>query len=254
MKDFWEQQAREYKAGIHAVNFDIMLEDLESFFLGKLRFDGQTFCDAGCGNGRTLLELAKQNPSAHFYGFDFSDGMISVAKAEQERLKIKNVIFSVADACGTNFLDTDAGRFDVVLTKRLMINLKGDDKNKVVRKIHHALKPGGLYLMLECFIEPLEKINQIRKSLGLEEIAVKSFNEYLKEEHWSYIKNFFSVESKNDFVGLYYFISRIFNAHLSRENIAYDAPINKLAVQLTKAGVNPVEGYAPEVMFHLRKK
>ena len=254
MKDFWEQQAKEHKSNIQAVNFDMMLEDLEFYFLHKIVFDGLVVCDVGCGNGRTLLSLAQKSPSAQFFGFDFSSEMISVAQSEQARLGVQNVIFSVADACETNLLDQDAERFDVVLTKRLLINLKGNDKLKAVRKIHHALKGNGLYLMLECFVEPLERINQVRRSLALEEICVKSFNEYLTAEHFNYIKSLFSIETKNDFVSLYYFISRIFNAYLSPTNMVYDAPINQLAVQLTKAGVCPIEGYAPEVMFRLRKR
>ena len=108
--------------------------------------------------------------------------------------------------------------------------------------------------MIECFTEPLSKINDIRSKLNLNEITIKFFNEYLSLDFFNKIKDYFSVDQKIDFGSLYYFISRIFNAALSEGTPDYFAPMNTLAAQLIKMGINPIEQYSPEMIFVLKKE
>jgi hypothetical protein len=108
--------------------------------------------------------------------------------------------------------------------------------------------------MIECFLEPLERINSVRARLGLDRINVRSFNEYLGSSFMKEIDRYFVVEKKIDRGSLYYFISRVFNAYLSGGKPEYLAPINQLAAQLTLDGVEPMLGYAPEVTNLLRKR
>ena len=112
----------------------------------------------------------------------------------------------------------------------------------------------GTYIMTECFIEPLEQINDIRTNLELERIAVKPFNEYLSDAFMREVDRYFTVERKIDIGSLYYFISRVFNAYLSGGKPDYFAPINQLASRLVLSGVRPMQGYAPEVTFVLKRR
>jgi hypothetical protein len=58
-----------------------------------------------------------------------------------------------------------------------------------------------------------------------------------------------------DYSSLYYFISRIFDAGLSEDELAYDAPINLLAARQVKGLVSTrSRGYAPELTYVLRRK
>ena len=107
--------------------------------------------------------------------------------------------------------------------------------------------------MMECFIEPLQKVNSIRNLLNLSEIKVRPFNEYLSLEFLKKIENLFFINEKIDFESLYYFISRIYNAFLSEGKPDYYAPINKLSTMLIKNGIKLIEGYSPEVIFLLKK-
>jgi len=254
MREFWESQADKFKEGVQAVNFDPLAEELELFFLDGLIGDGDVFCDMGCGNGRTLMALAAKRPKAVFYGVDFAKGMIETANAKKEELSVPNAHFYHFDAASKDLSSVLSTRFDKVMTKRLLINLKGNEKLKAVENIYSMLKDNGTYIMIECFTEPLLAINEIRAKLELNEIKVKFFNEYLSFDIFEKINDFFHVEKRMDFASLYYFISRVFNASLSQGDPDYYAPMNKLAVELTKMGVSPIQGYSPELIFLLRKK
>ncbi len=253
-KDFWTNQAKEYKFDVKAVNFDPLEEELELYFLEKIIEDGKTIGDIGCGNGRLLLELAKKKKKSQFYGVDFIEEMIDIANEQKKSQNIANVQFTVQDASSEKLKDFFDCEFDQMMSKRLLINLKGNKKRKAIENIHSLLKKNGMYVMIECFVEPLEKINKIRTQLNLDEIKVKSFNEYLTEDFIDDIKTYFIIKEKIDFESLYYFISRIYNAYLSEGKPDYFAPINKLSVELTKMGVRATEQYSPEIMFILQKK
>lgn len=254
MKEFWESQAEKFKEDVRAVSFDPLAEDLELFFVEKLIRNNELFCDVGCGNGRTVISLASKKNDTIFYGVDFSKGMIEIANAKKRELNMQNVHFHHIDAISKDLPTLFETKFDKILTKRLLINLKGDDKFKALDNIYSMLKDNGTYIMIECFTEPLQKINKIRERLNLEEIKVKFFNEYLSLDIFEKISDRFSIERKIDFESLYYFTSRIFNAYLSEGKPDYHAPINKLSVELIKMGINPIEGYSPEIIFLLRKK
>ena len=55
-------------------------------------------------------------------------------------------------------------QFDIIITERVLINLLSPkDQENALYNISKALVPGGSYLMIESFIEPLMKINKIRR-------------------------------------------------------------------------------------------
>lgn len=253
VKNFWREQAKKFKFDVKAVNFDPLEEELELHFLKNLIKDGETVFDLGCGNGRTLLELAAHRKNSRFYGADSVKEMIDVAKKAKNSAGITNARFYKLDATSPDVSRYFDFKFDKVLSKRLLINLKGDSKYRAIDNIHKVLKSGGRYVMVECFIEPLNRINKIRRHFGLEEIKVKFFNEYLSAEFLKSISGKFSIEKKLDFESLYYFSSRIFNAKLSKGNPDYHAPINRMAVDMIKKGINPIKGYSPEIALVLKK-
>ena len=254
MKKFWRGQAKKFGSQVKTVNFDPLYEELEIYYLEQLVKDRELVCDLGCGNGRTLLHLAHRRKRSKFYGTDFIKEMIDIAQKQKQRQGLRNINFATADATTRRVRTLLNLKFDKVITKRLLINLKGKDKFKAVENIHHLLKKKGIYIMIECFIEPLDRINRIRKETGLEEIKAKRFNEYLDAGFLKRISSSFDVKEVIDFGGLYYFTSRIYNAYLAKGKPDYHAPINKLALKLTKMGLNVLCGYSPEVILVLQKK
>lgn len=251
---FWKEQVKKYGYDLKSVNFDLLEEELEIFHLEKLINNGEVVCDLGCGNGRTIIELSQKKQNSIFYGFDFVEEMIEVANEQKEKLDIKNIHFYVMDGCSATIKSKFPSKFDKVLTKRLLINLKGKLKLEAIDNVYNILKDKGTYIMIECFIEPLRKINLVRKALGLNEIKVRSFNEYLTYDFLKELEPMFKLNKQIELESLYYFISRIFNAYLSEGEPDYLAEINKLAVKLTKMGVSFVEDYGPEKIYLFKKQ
>ena len=254
VKEFWEEQARKCGEDVTAVNFDVLSDDFAGIVFDEIVADGMTVADVGCGNGRNIIELAAKRPNGRFFGYDFAETMISVAEARRERLGLSNVKFAVFDATSPRPPEGTEGAFDLVIGKRLLINIKGPAKGRVLRNVHAMLKDGGAYVMSECFVEPLARVNEIRSRLGLERIEIKSFNEYLSQAFMQDVGVWFTVERQVDIDSLYYFISRVFNAYLSNGNPDYMAPINKLAAKLVEMGVRPMQGFSPEYAHVLRKR
>jgi ubiquinone/menaquinone biosynthesis C-methylase UbiE len=253
-REFWQRQAKDFGRSVTAVNYDPLEEELEFLFLGRFFRDGEKILDLGCGNGRTTLFLAENFPDALVTGVDFVPEMIEIAREEARNRGVKNVTFSVHDASLPGPRGLSPGSFDKILTKRLLINLKGEKKFTAIENIHALLADGGRYIMVECFREPLDRVNAIRREFSLEPIQVKEFNEYLEMHFLEAMAHRFVVEEVLDFESLYYFISRIFNATLSQGTPDYHAPMNRLAVAITGNHPAILQGYGPELLHVLRKR
>jgi ubiquinone/menaquinone biosynthesis C-methylase UbiE len=254
MKEFWDEQARLHGENLSAVNFDLYVEKISNKLLEKLIGDSVRLCDFGCGNGKSLMDIAASRPQSDFVGYDYSENMIAAAERGRQKLNLRNVRFQCFDATNNSLPSDSEGKFDIVLAKRLLINVKGAPRIQVLKNISGLLKKGGQYIMMECFIEPLERVNLIRKIIGLDEIKVKAMNEYLTQDIFKEIDRLFVLEKKIDIGSMYYFTSRIFNAALSEGAPKYETPINELAWKLTDADIIPMQGYAPEVTHLLRKR
>ncbi|CAN5415003.1 class I SAM-dependent methyltransferase [soil metagenome] len=59
--------------------------------------------EVGCGTGRNLIILARQNPEAHFYGLDASAAMLETAKAKIAAAGLPNVTLKTALADDFSF-------------------------------------------------------------------------------------------------------------------------------------------------------
>ena len=100
--------------------------------------------DVGCGSGRVLNRLAGSFPKSRFVGKDLSEEAIAGARREASQAGLENVEFVVADLSG--FDETaDPESFDFITTFDAV-----HDQSKplnVLKGIHRALAPDGVYLM-----------------------------------------------------------------------------------------------------------
>ena len=105
---------------------------------------GLRVLDVGCGRGRILHRLAHLCPASRFTGIDLSEEAIAYAREEAARQGLSNVEFVVADLSD---FDTTAepGAFDCITT----FDAVHDQARplSVLKGIHRALKPDGVYLM-----------------------------------------------------------------------------------------------------------
>ena len=105
---------------------------------------GIRILDVGCGSGRILNRLAELYPNSRFTGIDLSPEAIETARAEASHKELRNVEFisrDVSDFDGT----AEPEAFDVITT----FDAVHDQARplSVLRGIHRALKPDGVYLM-----------------------------------------------------------------------------------------------------------
>jgi 2-polyprenyl-3-methyl-5-hydroxy-6-metoxy-1,4-benzoquinol methylase len=100
--------------------------------------------DVGCGRGRIMYRLAALYPRSRFIGMDLSPEAIEYARAEAARLGLRNLEFVAVDL--SDFEDTaEPGAFDFITT----FDAVHDQARplSILRGIHRALKPDGVYLM-----------------------------------------------------------------------------------------------------------
>jgi ubiquinone/menaquinone biosynthesis C-methylase UbiE len=106
--------------------------------------EGKRILDVGCGNGTTVLEMAKQvGPDGKAIGVDFSPEGIAKAKKKAIELRLDKVTeFRVADAETLPFEDD---YFDAIVSECVVCLTP--NKQKVLNEKARVLKPGGKIVM-----------------------------------------------------------------------------------------------------------
>jgi arsenite methyltransferase len=106
--------------------------------LAQLR-PGETVLDLGSGGGLDCFLAAKQvGEAGHVIGVDMTPDMLTKARANAERLKVKNVEFREGYL---EALPVEDATVDVVISN-CVINLS-PDKPQIFREVFRVLKPGG---------------------------------------------------------------------------------------------------------------
>jgi 2-polyprenyl-3-methyl-5-hydroxy-6-metoxy-1,4-benzoquinol methylase len=112
--------------------------------LAEMLSKGIRMLDVGCGRGKILNRLASLYPKSAFTGMDLSDEAINHARSEASLAGLDNIEFVVKDL--SDFDKTaEPDAFDFITTFDA-IHDQGQPLN-VLRGIHRALKPEGVYLM-----------------------------------------------------------------------------------------------------------
>lgn len=106
--------------------------------------EGKMILDVGCGNGNTVLEIAKQvGPGGKAVGIDFSLEGISIAKKKSVEFGLDKVAeFRVADAENLPFEDN---YFDAVISECVVC--LAPNKQKTLNEKARVLKCGGKIVM-----------------------------------------------------------------------------------------------------------
>lgn len=229
---FWNRQASE---GSLSGTKDRYAKELEMQAIARYVSDGMRVLDVGCGDGETLEFLTKKY-HLYAYGMDNSKKMVEAA-----RHKGLVDIFQ----CDIRKITKSFGSlFDLIYTQRALINLDTwEEQRTAILDILKLLRPGGTYVMVECFMEGLQEINELRKMLALPEIKPPWHNRYLNYRD-EVLPFFMEEDLLFDFVsfsGTYYFMSRVVNAYLAKQygmEPAYDSTVNYLGKMLPPECVN----------------
>lgn len=255
IKKYWDERAIKHRGTLSTTTNDIWLRNIEvSLLMAQLKKFPQisSVLDIGCGDGNTTIALAKKFPDINFVGADYSEKMIQNAKERlsKESLddRVKFIVLDILD------LNSDIGRFDVVISDRCLINLPSQDsQTEAMKNIYSVLNEHGLYFMIENFTEGQVNLNSQRKRLGLQEIPIRWHNNFFSGSWFSsFIKDRFDVVDEIKFASTYYLVTRVVFSKLCQlEEIEppYDHPIYEIASQLDSVG-----NFAPMKLCVLRKK
>lgn len=259
IKDYWNQRASENSGCLTATTQDIWLRRLEvACLIGMIeRLNlpaGAQIADMGCGDGNTILQLARQFPELNFLGFDYAPQMIETAQAQLAALGglAGRVKFSVGDV-NDPVASAGVGQLDVAMTDRCLINLETSGAQyAAIAGIAKCLKPGGVYLAIENFHEGQNAMNMTRAAVGLPEIAVRWHNHFFHEADFrtQTAQHFASLEFQ-EFSSAYYYATRvIYSAMCKLQGVEpdYDHPIHQMAVRLPMMG-----NFSPIRLAVLRK-
>jgi 2-polyprenyl-3-methyl-5-hydroxy-6-metoxy-1,4-benzoquinol methylase len=104
---------------------------------------GAEVADFGCGSGHAVNVMAQAFPVSRFTGIDFSDEGLAVGAAEAERLGLTNAAFEHHDVAEMDVTEA----YDVVTAFDAIHDQAQPDR--VLRNIYQALRPGGVFLMVD---------------------------------------------------------------------------------------------------------
>ncbi|WP_136707242.1 class I SAM-dependent methyltransferase [Agromyces sp. H66] len=117
---------------------------------------GIDVADIGCGAGHAVNLMAAAYPASRFTGYDFSEPAIRQARAEAERMGLTNATFELFDVTALDAREA----FDAV-TAFDAIHDQAHPAT-VLRNIREALRPGGVFLMVD-----IKASSNVEDNIGL---------------------------------------------------------------------------------------
>jgi ubiquinone/menaquinone biosynthesis C-methylase UbiE len=178
----WTEQALRHQHSSDASWSDRCVMEAEIRQILPYLQDGDQVLDAGCANGHSTLEFARQR-CIRIRGRDYIPEMIEQARSRllhtQESIP-GTVSFEVGDITA---LEEPASAYDKVVVIRVVINLPSwAQQLQAVRECARVLKPGGLLLLSEATLQGWQRLNQFRREWRLPDIPMPPFNRYLDQE------------------------------------------------------------------------
>ncbi len=127
---------------------------------------GQNVLDAGCGPGRFAIPIAKAiGPRGIVLAVDIQADMLRRARVKAAQASVVNIEFLQA-ALGEGQLPSS--RFDRAILSWVLGEIP--DRQKALREIYSALKPGGFLLVNEVMGDPhyqsLAKVKALSEGVG----------------------------------------------------------------------------------------
>lgn len=236
IKEYWENQAKEYQKSHWASWGDNWIIDLEIENISKYIKEGNSVLDVGCANGYSTFQQLKKHNLQKMIGIDFSENMINVAKEKLADFNNKNnIFFEQGDVRSLRFADN---MFDIVYTTRVIINLATwEEQIAAIQECIRVTKPNGTIILSEGFWEPLMMLNSMRLLSGLEPLVEHDFNRYLKISKVMKLMHELELTYEIvDFSSIYYIGSRLLRELVTdfEKYEGFTNPINEIFANIQR--------------------
>lgn len=185
---------------------DENLRTLEVDFVRRLLKFSDVLADVGCGDAVATRRYAPHVAEA--WGLERSERLLGSARATQAADPLPNLRLEHADILE---LGEYAGRFDVVVTERVLINLPSWElQARAIDSLAGSLKPGGMYVMLEVTEDGQGILDDWRAAAGLPPIGARWHNLPLDfEQLAAYVEPTFELVERSGF-DLFYLLTRVY--------------------------------------------
>ena len=206
--------------------------------------------EVGCGNGYNLSGIRAIFPKIALEGVDYSPKMIENARKlwhqNSKGLSYQEINFFTADATCLDLCEDLSSGYDFIFTDRCLINLLEEGQVEAcIKGIFSKLKPGGIALFIENFVETRELQNDIRELAGLTRRDYPEFNKFLiKREFQDIITKFAEIKDFRSISSLHDFVLYVITPLLNGGSVDYDSGIMK---PITDIILNSAENLGTEI-------
>ena len=140
-RTFQELMAEESAQVFDATLIDVTLPLIPGI-ADRLR-DGIDVLDVGCGKGHAINLMARAFPNSRFNGYDFSEEGVAAGRAEAAAMGLANTRFVAKDVATID----EPAAYDLITAFDAIHDQA--QPTKVLRAISQALRPGGVFLMVD---------------------------------------------------------------------------------------------------------
>jgi ubiquinone/menaquinone biosynthesis C-methylase UbiE len=222
--DFWTEQAHKHELSPSASWSDHRVIEMEIREIVSRLNNGDHVLDVGCANGYSSVQFACAR-RVRLRGVDFIPMMIEQARLRAASMPDKlagSVEFEVGDITA---LKESSDAYDKVVVIRVLINL--GTRERQLRAFHECtrvLKSGGVLLLSEATLQGWQRLNQLRREWGMNDIPMPPFNQYLDQaEVISAVADKLELVEVRDFASTYYVGTRVLKPLIAK---ATNAPVN----------------------------
>lgn len=224
MGEKYDELIRQHYQKVAKINGDNSNSTMEDQYIRQAELDYilsevRRFCEwahpkpkifeVGCGNGFLLSQLKENFPQASLSAIEFTPELLQIAQSR----KIADTPIHQGDARESSCFPSEC---DIIISERVIINLLDMGHQRVaLENIAASLKMGGIYIMVESFIEPLYELNRARKEVKLPPIEPSYQNKYLTDR-MVYRMLFMGLQEitpsmPTNYLSSHFFLTRVFH-------------------------------------------